>query len=133
MACFYKSLLYAGTVKSISISGSYSTLQRIRIHKYIILSIILNGCETLPLTLREEQRLRGFKNKVLRGIFELKTEKPTGRWRKLYNEELHNLYSAPNIIWVTKSRMRWIGHVAHMGGHDICNRRIIKWILKNMV
>jgi hypothetical protein len=57
-----------------------------------------------------------FENRVLRGIFGPKRDEVTGEWRKLHSEELHNLYSSPNIIMQTKSRrMRWTGHVARMG------------------
>jgi hypothetical protein len=62
--------------------------------------------------LREEHGLRGFKNRVLRRIFGPKREED-GSWRELRNDELHNLYSSPNIAKVIKSRrMRWLGHVA---------------------
>jgi hypothetical protein len=78
-------------------------------------AIALYGCETWSLTLREENRLRIFENRVLRKIFRPKRDEVTGGWRKLHNEELHNFYSSPNIIRMIKSRrMRWSGKVARM-------------------
>jgi len=67
--------------------------------------------------LREEFRLRMFENRVFRRIFVPKRDEKTGWWRKLHNEELNDLCCTPNIVWVIKfRRMRWAGHVAHMGG-----------------
>jgi len=86
------------------------------IYGTIILHFVLYGCETWSLTLREERKLRVFENWVLRRIFGPKRDEVTGEWRKLHNEELNNLYSSINIVWVIKSRrMRWAGHVARMG------------------
>jgi hypothetical protein len=64
----------------------------------IILPVLLHGCETWSLTLREEHRLRVFENRVLRRIFGPKREEMTGEWRKLHNEELRDLYSSSSII-----------------------------------
>jgi hypothetical protein len=80
------------------------------------LPVVLYGCETCSLTLREEHRLREYENRVLRRIFGPKRDEVTGEWRKLQNEELHDLYSSPSIIRMIKSRtLRWTGHVARMG------------------
>jgi hypothetical protein len=65
--------------------------------------------------LREERRLRVFKNRVLRRIFGPKIDEVTGERRKLHHDELNDLYSSPNIIRVIKLRMGWVGHVARMG------------------
>jgi hypothetical protein len=67
-----------------------------------ILPVVLYGCETWSLTLREEHRLRVFENRVLRRIFGPKGEEVTGEWRKLRNKQLHDLYSSSSIIKIIK-------------------------------
>ena len=68
------------------------------IYRTIILSIVLYGCETWSLTLREERKLRVFENMVLRRLFEPRRDEVTGEWRRLHKEELNDLYSSPNIV-----------------------------------
>jgi hypothetical protein len=81
-----------------------------------VLPVVLYGCETWSLTSKEEHRLRVFENRVLRKIFGPKRDEVIGGWRKLHNEELHDLYSSPSIIRIIKSRrMRWLGNAARMG------------------
>jgi hypothetical protein len=76
----------------------------------VILPVVLYGCETGSLTLREEQRLRVFENRVLRRIFGPKKDGVKGEWRQFHNEELLDLYSSPSIIRIIKSRrMKWAG------------------------
>jgi hypothetical protein len=71
---------------------------KIRVYRAITLPVVLYGCETWSLTLRQEQRLRVFENRVLRRIFGPKRDKATGELRRLHNEEFNDLYSSPSII-----------------------------------
>jgi hypothetical protein len=89
---------------------------KIKIHRTVIFLVVLYGCETWSLTLREERSLRVFENRVLRRIFGPKGDEVSEEWRKLHNDELNVLYSSPSIVRVIKSRrMKWAEHVAHMG------------------
>ena len=107
-ACYY-------SLEKILSSHLHSKKYKVNTYKTIILPVVLYGCETWSLMLREEHRLRVFENIILRKIYGAKRDEFTGEWRKLHNAELHALYSLPNIIRDLKSRrLRWAGHVARM-------------------
>ena len=92
----------------------------VKIYRTIILPVVLYGCETWSLTLREERRLRVFENRVFRSVFGSERDEVTGEWRKLHNEKVSDMYPLPNIVRVVKSRrMRWTGHVVRMGGRGV--------------
>jgi hypothetical protein len=103
------------SVQNLLSSHLISKNLKIKTYKTVILPVVLYGCETWNLTLMEEHRLRVFENRVLRKIFGPKREENQS-WRKLHNDELHNLYSLPNTVRVIKSmRMWWTGNVARFG------------------
>jgi hypothetical protein len=104
-----KSSLNSGNACYRSVQSLLSSLLQsrnvtVKIYKTVILPVVLYGCETWSVTLREVHRLRVFENRLLRRIFRPKRDEVTGEWRKLHNEELHNLYSSPDIIKQIKSR-----------------------------
>jgi hypothetical protein len=87
----------------------------IKMYKTVIFPVVLYECGTWFITLGKEHRLRIFENRVLRKLFGPKREEDRS-WRKLHEDELHSLYSLPNIVRVIKlKRMRWAEHVARMG------------------
>jgi len=90
-ACYY-------SVQNLLSSRFWSKNLEIKKYRTIILPVVLYGCETWSLTLREERRLRVFENRVLRRVFGPKRNELTGEWRRLRNEELRDLYTLPNIV-----------------------------------
>jgi hypothetical protein len=97
------------SVQNILSSGLISKHTHIKIYRTVIWPVVLYGCGTRSLTLREERRLWVFEIRVLRGIFGPERDEVTGEWRKLHKAELYDLYCSHNIF------MRWEGHVARRG------------------
>jgi len=113
----------------------------------MILPVVLYGCESWSLKLREKRRLRVYENRALRKLFVPKKHEVRLEWRKLYNEGLNDLYTSPNIIRVIKSRrMRWTRNVARTGERPVAytilvgnpegkrpgvdGRKILRWIVR---
>jgi len=114
------------SVQNILSSRLLSRNLKIKLYRTIILPVVLYGCETWSLTLREERKQRVYENRVMRRVFVSKRDEVTGEWRKLYNEEFRDLYSLPNIVRVVKSRrMRWPWHVARMGRGESVYRVLV--------
>jgi cell division protein FtsL len=96
-------------------------------YRTIILSVVLFGCETWSLTLKEEHRQRVLENRLLMRIFVPKRDEVTKEWRNLHIEELNDLYSSPSIVRVIKlRRMKWAEHVAHMGERRCAYRVLVR-------
>jgi len=96
-------------VQNLLSSSLLSRNLKIKLYRTIIVPVVVCGCETWSLTLREGRRLLMFENNVLR-IFRTKRDEVTGEWRKLHNEELNYPYCSPSIVRVIESRrMRWRG------------------------
>jgi hypothetical protein len=99
----------------------------VKIYRNIILHVVLYGCEIWCLILREEHRLRIFANRLPRKIFGPRRDEVTGRWWRLHNEELYEMYFLPNNIRVTKSRrVKWTGDIAHMGNRRGAYRILVR-------
>jgi len=92
------------SVQNLLSSSLLSKNLKIKIYRTVILPVVMYGCKTWTLTLKEERRLGVFQNRVLRRIFGHKRDEVTGEWRKLHNEEIKGLYSSSNIIRVIRSR-----------------------------
>jgi len=92
------------SVQNLLSSRLLSKNLKIKVYKIIILPVVLYGCETWSLTLREKRKLRVFENRVLRRIFGPKRDKETEEWRKLHNKELNFMYCSSNIVRMIKPR-----------------------------
>ena len=104
------------SVQNLLSSSVLSENLKIKIYRTIILPVVLYGCETWSLKLREECKLRLFEKRVLWRIFGPRRDEGTVEWRKLRNEVLNDPYSSPNFVRIVKSRrIKWAGHVARMG------------------
>lgn len=103
---------------------------KMKIYRTIMLPVVWYGYETWSLIFREKHGLKVLDNRIVRKIFEPKREKVAGGWRKLYSEQLHELYSLRSIIWVIKSRRRRLaGHSEYLDnlGSYIIRRYLTLW------
>jgi hypothetical protein len=108
-ACF-------NSVQNLFFSSLLSKNLKIKIHTTVIFPVVLYGCETWSLTLREERRLRVFENMVLRRVFGPKRDEVTGEWKKLHNDELNDQYCSPNILQAIKFEKNEVGRACSTYG-----------------
>jgi len=109
------------SVQNLLSSSLLSKNLKIKIYRTIILPVVLYGCKTWSVTLREECRLRVFENRVLRRIFDPKRDEVRGEWRKLHNEELNDLHCSPDIVRVIKIKKNEMGGACSAyGGGERC-------------
>ena len=94
-------------------SGLHSKNLKIKINKIITFAVVLYGCETWSLILRDISNVKVSENRILRRIFGPKRD-ANGEWRRFHNEELHSLYRSPNVRVIKSRRLRWAGHVARI-------------------
>jgi len=100
--------VYYHAVQNILSSRLLSKILKIKVHKTLILPVILCGCKNLFLAIKLEHSLRVSEYRLLKRIFGPKREEVAGGWRRLHDEELHNFYTSPNAVRMKKSRrMRW--------------------------
>ena len=92
---------------------------KIKIYRTVIFPVVVYGCKTWSLKLREKRKVRVFENRALKRIFGSKRYELTGEWKRLHNGELYYLLILPNIIRVIKLTMKWAGNVA-LWGQERC-------------
>ena len=107
------------SVQNILSSSLLSKNMKFQIYRTIILPVVLHGCETWSLTLRQQHRLRFFENRVLRRIFRPKKNEVTGEWRKLHNEELNDLYSSSKYYSGDQIKKNEMGGAYSMYGGEV--------------